>query len=71
MLKQDSCCYLLQTIMKLSTVTDFINLLLCCVDLSLLNTSSLLSFLAIWWRDRAEEKETAVLELVGPRGRRS
>lgn len=48
MLKQDSCCYLLQTIMTLSTVSDFINLLLCCVDLSLLNTSTLLSFVAIW-----------------------
>lgn len=70
MLNQDNCCYLLQTIMKLSTDSDFINLLLCCIDLSVLNTSSSLSFVAICWRDRAEEKETAVLEVVGTGGRR-
>lgn len=70
MLNQDNCCYLLQTIMKLSTVSDFINLPLCRTGSDVLNTSSSLSFAAICWRDRAEEKETAVLEVVGTRTRR-
>lgn len=70
MFNQDNCCYLLQTFVKVSTVSDFINLLLCCIDLDVLNTSSSLSFVAICWRDRAEEEEIAVLEVVGTGGRR-
>lgn len=47
MLNQDNCCYLLQTIMNSYTIGDFIDLLLRCIDSSLLNKSSSLSSAAI------------------------